>query len=93
MTACDGRAARAQGETDRDFALPGGSAHKLEAGDVRARDEQHEHRCADDQQQSFPVIAHDLVAERNHSKVPALVKFRITLDEPRRNRGKLGLHR
>ena len=93
MTARDGRATRAQSEPDRDFALPGGSADELEPGHVRARDQQHEHRSADDQEQSFTIIAHYLVAQRNHREVPALVKFLVGLDEPGRDRGKLRLHR
>ena len=53
-------AARAEGETDRDFALPRRSADELETGDVRAGDEQDEERSADDEQQTFPVIADNL---------------------------------
>ena len=75
------RSARAQGETDRDFALPGGSADELQPGDIRAGDEQHEQRSADHEEQTFAIIAHHLVAQRTQREIPAFVKFRIALRE------------
>src|SRR5216110_1517125 len=67
--------ARAEGKTDRNFALPRRSANKLQAGDVRAGDEQDEQRRADDEEQTFPIIADDDVAQRADREVPPFVKF------------------
>src|SRR5204863_8006110 len=87
----DRQTARAQSETDRDFALSGGSPNELQTGDVGAGNEKHEDRSADDQEQSFPVIPDDLVPQWTQIKVPAFVEFRIALHQPGRDRRKLRL--
>ena len=47
----DASAARADSQSDRDLTLPCGCAGQQQAGDVRGRDEQHEHRDRHQQEQ------------------------------------------
>ena len=93
MTARNRGSAGAERKTDRDFALPRRGANELQAGDVRAGDEQDEQRRADDEEQTFPIIADDDVAQRADREVPAFVKFWVALGESRGNRRHLRLRR
>src|SRR5437588_4821630 len=92
MSARDGCATRAESETNRNFALPGRSANELQTGDIGAGDEQDDERSADDEEQTFTVIADHQIAERHQIEVPTFVEFRVALREPRGDRGQLCLN-
>src|SRR5438045_3473297 len=81
------RAVGSQSEPDRDLALPSGSANKLEPGDICAGDKKDQQRGTDNEKQAFAIIPNDFVVERTQSKIPALVKLRVALCEPRGDGG------
>ena len=87
----DCRPAGAEGEADRDFALASGGANELQAGHIRAGDEQDDKRRPDHEEQTFTEIADHLLMERTEDEVPTFVKFRITLREAAGDGGQLGL--
>ena len=81
MTARDRRAAGPKRETNRHFALPGGGPDELQAGDIGTGDEKHQQGRADDEKQTFAVIADDQIAERSQFEIPTFVEFRVALRE------------
>ena len=75
----------AQGRANRQFPLPGGGPREQEVGNVRAGDEEDEHRRPEQDQQRLPDIADDLLVHRHEPHADAGVGVRILTLEGRGN--------
>ena len=67
-----------------------GRARQHQAGDVRARDEQHARDGAEERQRAVADVARDLLAERHEREAPAGIEERIRGRESGGNRVRFG---
>ena len=93
VLARDSHPAGSEREPNGDLALPSGGADNLQAGDVSARDQEHEQRRTDHEEKTFGEISDHPLSQRDCEEIPALVKLWIVLRKARRDRRQFCFHR
>ncbi len=83
-------AGRAQGTADGEFSRPGDGAREQEIGQVRARNQEHESRKANEHEDNLLAGALKHGHERHLPQVLTLVFLRVAFGETGRDRGKAG---